>query len=281
MITFLERARGRPLPDQQLESLWKISEVAKLLKVTRGYLTRKKDLLPPIRVSDRGHPRYHPADVAAFFENLRGEPVNVEQVRRAGPLLTVQEAAELVNFQRQVFGNWIRRGFLKPYVLGLRGEIRIDPTELQSLIHGPNGEAYPYVSIKPLLTIETVARNLAVHPNTLRGGIDGLPEWWVGGLNRRRYDPRDVAAYCRGSIRQPRVEENSIRMLSVRDVARLVGVHTNTVRMWANKGIIDSVRIGTRQDRRFHRADVEEIRTYKNEGDLIGSPERTGHGNRN
>jgi len=45
-------------------------------------------------------------------------------------------------------------------------------------------------------------------------------------------------------------------MLTTSEVARLLNVHINTVRRWSNRGIIKSYRIGTRNDRRFHREDV-------------------------
>ncbi len=47
------------------------------------------------------------------------------------------------------------------------------------------------------------------------------------------------------------VDANDRRMLAVRHVARLLGIHENTVRMWADSGILESYRIGPRQDRRI------------------------------
>lgn len=41
------------------------------------------------------------------------------------------------------------------------------------------------------------------------------------------------------------------QLLAVREVARLLGIHVNTVRMWADCGILDSYRIGPRKDRRI------------------------------
>ena len=45
-------------------------------------------------------------------------------------------------------------------------------------------------------------------------------------------------------------------MLTTNDVARLLGIHTNTVRQWSDKGIIRVYRIGPRRDRRFKRKDI-------------------------
>ena len=45
-------------------------------------------------------------------------------------------------------------------------------------------------------------------------------------------------------------------MLTVREVARLLHVHANTVRRWSDRGIIRSYRITRRGDRRFRREDI-------------------------
>ena len=53
------------------------------------------------------------------------------------------------------------------------------------------------------------------------------------------------------------VRSNQIAtMLTVRQVARLLNVHINTVRRWSNQGIIKSCRIGPRGDRRFRREEI-------------------------
>ena len=46
-------------------------------------------------------------------------------------------------------------------------------------------------------------------------------------------------------------KNQEMKLLAVREVARLLGVHVNTVRMWADYGILDSYRIGQRRDRRI------------------------------
>ncbi len=45
-------------------------------------------------------------------------------------------------------------------------------------------------------------------------------------------------------------------LLTVREVARLLHVHTNTVRRWSDHGLIRAYRISRRGDRRFRREDV-------------------------
>ena len=46
-------------------------------------------------------------------------------------------------------------------------------------------------------------------------------------------------------------------MLMPGEVARMLGVHVNTVRRWANRGILEVYSIGPRGDRRFRRRDIE------------------------
>ena len=54
-------------------------------------------------------------------------------------------------------------------------------------------------------------------------------------------------------------------MLTAGDVAQLLGVHTNTVRRWSQKGILKAYRVGPRGDRRFRREDIDGF--LKEEGD--------------
>ena len=45
-------------------------------------------------------------------------------------------------------------------------------------------------------------------------------------------------------------------LLTVREVARLLHIHSNTVRRWSDRGLIRAYRISRRGDRRFKREDV-------------------------
>ena len=45
-------------------------------------------------------------------------------------------------------------------------------------------------------------------------------------------------------------------MLTVREVAQLLHIHSNTVRRWSDRGLIRAYRISRRGDRRFRGADV-------------------------
>jgi excisionase family DNA binding protein len=48
--------------------------------------------------------------------------------------------------------------------------------------------------------------------------------------------------------------------LTTGDVARLLNVHTNTVRRWSRSGLLKTYRVGPRRDRRFKKEDVEKFR---------------------
>jgi excisionase family DNA binding protein len=50
--------------------------------------------------------------------------------------------------------------------------------------------------------------------------------------------------------------EKISEMLTTGQVARILNVHTSTVRRWSERGIIKAYRIGPRGSRRFLRRDV-------------------------
>ena len=52
-------------------------------------------------------------------------------------------------------------------------------------------------------------------------------------------------------------EPSNSRMLTTTEVAHLLHVHPNTVRRWANKGLLPVCCLGPRGDRRFKREDLE------------------------
>jgi len=69
-------------------------------------------------------------------------------------------------------------------------------------------------------------------------------------LNISRERARQI---CNG---KPSLQKASVVMLTTSGAAQLLGVHPNTVRSWANRGILKSCRIGPRADRRFRREDI-------------------------
>ena len=63
------------------------------------------------------------------------------------------------------------------------------------------------------------------------------------------------------------VSENKIGpMLTVREVARLLHIHSNTVRRWADQGLIKAYRITSRGDRRFRKEDINDFLSDLNDG---------------
>ena len=55
-------------------------------------------------------------------------------------------------------------------------------------------------------------------------------------------------------------------MLTVREVSRLLHVHSNTLRRWSDQGIIKAYRIGPRGDRRFRAEDIAVLLLEENKG---------------
>lgn len=72
--------------------------------------------------------------------------------------------------------------------------------------------------------------------------------------------------------------EHMSNMLTVREVARLLHVHPNTLRRWSNDGRLRPYRINSRGDRRYKR---EEITRFLDEinrhGDNGQEPETIQH----
>lgn len=59
-------------------------------------------------------------------------------------------------------------------------------------------------------------------------------------------------------------------MLTVREVARMLHIHSNTVRRWSDQGILKAYRVTRRGDRRFRRVDIvrflSELNPYEGKG---------------
>ena len=61
-------------------------------------------------------------------------------------------------------------------------------------------------------------------------------------------------------------------MMTIREVARILHVHPNTLRRWSNDGRLRAYRITSRGDRRFKREDVVRFLTKLSEaGTTVGS----------
>ena len=68
----------------------------------------------------------------------------------------------------------------------------------------------------------------------------------------------------------PKQKPRSGRMLTVSGTARMMSVHPNSVRRWADMGLLRSYRVGLRGDRRFYAEDVidflDSYESYKGNG---------------
>jgi excisionase family DNA binding protein len=62
-------------------------------------------------------------------------------------------------------------------------------------------------------------------------------------------------------------------MLTVREVSRLLHVHSNTLRRWSDQGIIKAYRIGPRGDRRFRPEDIAVLLLQESKGLPISNGE--------
>jgi len=63
-------------------------------------------------------------------------------------------------------------------------------------------------------------------------------------------------------------------MLTVREVSRLLHVHSNTLRRWSDQGIIKAYRIGPRGDRRFRPEDIAVLLLEESKGFPIVTKEQ-------
>lgn len=76
------------------------------------------------------------------------------------------------------------------------------------------------------------------------------------GLSKERI--RQIYKGISVPLRQKLVQEFDV-MLTSGEVARMLGVHLNTVRRWSNRGILKAYIIGPRGDRRFKQRDIESL----------------------
>ena len=89
----------------------------------------------------------------------------------------------------------------------------------------------------------------------------------ISGLRARGFTYSEIGRHygiSRERVRQlvtvkalrPKPDLRSKPTLTPAEVGRLLGVHTGTVRKWANRGLLRSFRVGARRDRRFLRDDI-------------------------
>jgi len=70
-------------------------------------------------------------------------------------------------------------------------------------------------------------------------------------------------------------DEQIGNMLTVKEVARLLHIHPNTLRRWSNKGRIRAYRITPRGDRRFRREEIVRFLAELNAQEATGEKLRT------
>jgi len=122
--------------------------------------------------------------------------------------------------------------------------------------------------------ISELAKLLRVHPNTLRRwSLIGLIEYQRrGSRGDRIFLPEYVNRFLEQKVYPVLDRESNVTlveaysniykayMLKIREAARLLRVHTNTLRRWSDKGIIRSYRFGLTGERRFKLADVWKLK---------------------
>jgi excisionase family DNA binding protein len=55
------------------------------------------------------------------------------------------------------------------------------------------------------------------------------------------------------------ISQSDDRLMTVREVAEMLKVHPNTIRVWNNRGLIKAYRLGSRGDRRFSQAEIQDF----------------------
>jgi len=77
------------------------------------------------------------------------------------------------------------------------------------------------------------------------------------GLSRERVRQIDRAETR--TRKKPVLHEGPDTLLTTTEGAEPLNVHANTVRRWSDKGLLETYRIGSRDDRRFRRRDVSKL----------------------
>ena len=67
--------------------------------------------------------------------------------------------------------------------------------------------------------------------------------------------------------KEQEIDALPVRMLTISEVAHLLHIHPNTVRLWCKIGVLKSYRIGKRGDYRFDPADIESF--IRGDGDSL------------
>jgi len=98
------------------------------------------------------------------------------------------------------------------------------------------------------LTTTEVAKRMHIHPNTVRR--------WTGQgrLNAQLINSRGDRRFSEEEVKNFRDVD-----LTPSQAAKKMYVHVNTVIRWADQGRLNPQRIGSRGDRRFNSAEIEDF----------------------
>ena len=55
------------------------------------------------------------------------------------------------------------------------------------------------------------------------------------------------------------VSKSMEELLTLKETAKILKVHLNTLRLWDNKGVLKAVRIGIKKIRKYRKKDIEKF----------------------
>ena len=61
------------------------------------------------------------------------------------------------------------------------------------------------------------------------------------------------------SVMEKPASSRDEEMLQVKEVAQMLGIHPNTVRIWADSGVLLCFRVGPRRDRRIPKSAIQRL----------------------
>ena len=147
------------------------------------------------------------------------EKVTDGEVEEIDTLLRASEAASLLSVHVNTVRNWSNLGILPSFRIGPRGDRRFRKKD----------------TVTAVLIFQQIG---LLKPNKEWPGMDGV-----------------ITEYPAERVTDKEVEETD-PWLTPCEVANLLNIHINTVRRWSNLGVLPSLRIGPRGDRRFQKEDI-------------------------
>jgi len=141
------------------------------------------------------------------------------EVEETDSLLTTSEVASLLHAHINTVRRWSNLGILPSFRIGPRGDRRFREKD----------------AVTAVLIFKQIG---LLKPNKEWSGMDGV-----------------ITEYPAERVTDKEVEETDL-LLTPCEVANLLNIHINTVRRWSNLGVLKSLRIGPRGDRRFRKKDI-------------------------